>query len=212
MSRWIAGMLLCALASALLAGCVNTRTNNVTGEVIENRPDLVTESDEPPQRRRARLRLELASSYFEADKTNVALDEIKQSLVADPDYAEAYSLRGLIYMRMGDNALAEESFRRAIALNPRDGNAMHNQAWLMCQQKRYAEADQLFTRAAAQPGYTNAARTLMTQGVCQVRAGKPADAERTLGHSYELDPGNPITGFTLANLLFQRGDLSRARF
>ena len=211
--RLAAWVLPCVLAAGLLQGCVNTRTNSVTGEpVAETRPELVTDSDESPQRRRARLRLELASSYFEADKTNIALDEIKQSLAADPDFGDAYNLRGLIYMRLGDNDLAEQSFRRAVQLNPRDGNAMHNQAWLLCQQKRYDEADKVFAQTIALPAYTNSARTLMAQGICQVRAGRPADAERTLVHAYELDPGNPITGFTLATLLRQRGDLDRARF
>jgi type IV pilus assembly protein PilF len=31
-------------------------------------------------------------------------------------------------------------------------------------------------------------------------------------HSYELDAGNAVTGFQLANLLFQRGELVRAQF
>ena len=30
--------------------------------------------------------------------------------------------------------------------------------------------------------------------------------------AYELDPGNPITGYNLSQLLFLRGDLERARF
>ena len=39
-----------------------------------------------------------------------------------------------------------------------------------------------------------------------------ADAERTLLESYALEPANPITGFTLANLLRQRGEWQRAQF
>jgi len=37
-------------------------------------------------------------------------------------------------------------------------------------------------------------------------------AERTLAKAYELDAGNPIIGYNLANLLFARGDMSRAQF
>jgi type IV pilus assembly protein PilF len=64
----------------------------------------------------------------------------------------------------------------------------------------------------ADPLYIGRAKTLMAQGVCQARAGKKADAERTLARAYELDAGNPVTGYTLANLLFQRGDYTRAQF
>ena len=49
-----------------------------------------------------RLRIELAVGYFEQGQTTVALDEIKQALATDPTFADAYNLRGLIYMRLDD--------------------------------------------------------------------------------------------------------------
>jgi type IV pilus assembly protein PilF len=52
----------------------------------------------------------------------------------------------------------------------------------------------------------------MAQGLCQARAGKSEVAERTLAKAYELDAGNPIVGYNLANLLFARGDMPRAQF
>ena len=70
-----------------------------------------------------------------------------------PTYGEAYNLRGLIYASLGDDALAEESFRRALQLNPRDADTMHNYGWYLCQQKRFAEADALFDQALAVPQY-----------------------------------------------------------
>lgn len=196
-------------AAVLLAGCANHQ--GIPGG-SGNPNDLVTDSDEPDQRRRARLRLELATGYFEQGQTKVALDEIKQSLVTDPTFGDAYNLRGLVYMRLNDIPLAEDSFRRALALNPRDANVAHNYGWLLCQQARYSESFKLFAQAAANPTYTGKAKTLMAQGVCQVSAGQPAEAEQSLMHSYELDAGNPVTGYNLANLLYTRGDLTRAQF
>jgi type IV pilus assembly protein PilF len=64
----------------------------------------------------------------------------------------------------------------------------------------------------ANPVYIGRAKTLMAQGLCQARAGRDADAERSLARSYELDAGNPVTGYNLANLLFRRGDFVRAQF
>jgi type IV pilus assembly protein PilF len=64
----------------------------------------------------------------------------------------------------------------------------------------------------ANPAYAGRAKTLMAQGLCQARAGRNADAERSLARSYELDAGNPVTGYNLANLLYQRGDYVRAQF
>ena len=177
-----------------------------------NTAQPLTESDEPEAQKRARIRLELATGYFEQGQTSVALDEIKQSLAADPTYAEAYNLRGLVYMRLDDAALAEDSFRRSIALVPRDPNTLHNYGWLLCQQRRFGDATAQFNAALAVPSYRDNAKTLMAQGVCQVQAGERAEAERTLLQAYELDAGNPVVGYNLAMLLTQREDFTRAQF
>jgi type IV pilus assembly protein PilF len=172
----------------------------------------VTESDEPEARKRARIRLELASNYFENGQTTVALDEIKQALVADPSYAPAFVLRGLVYMRMNEAGLAEDSFRRALQLNPRDADALHNYGWFACQQGRHAEAIGFFQRALASPLYGGQAKTLMAKGICQTRMGQLAEAEGSFSRSYELDAANPITGYNLASLLYRRGEFTRAQF
>jgi len=193
-----------------LYGCAGKPTTPQSSKT--DGKDLVTESDEPEVRRRARLRLELASGYLEQGKTKIALDEIKQSLGADPTYAPAYNLRGLIYMQLSENALAEDSFQQAIKLAPRDGDTWHNLGWLYCQQNRYNESANAFNTALQTPQYSAAARTWMVQGICQVRAGKPGDAERSFTRSFELDASNPITIFNLSKLLAQHGDYKRAQF
>jgi type IV pilus assembly protein PilF len=196
-------------AAVLLAGCAN-QPGSLGSPGMQS--DIVTESDEPDQRRRARLRLELATGYFEQGQTKVALDEIKQSIAIDPAYANAFNLRGLVYLRLNDIPLAENSFQRALTLNPNDADTAHNYGWLLCQQARYAESFKLFSQAAVNPTYTGKAKTLMAQGVCQVRANQLADAEKSLMRSYELDAGNPVTAYSLANLLYERGELTRAQF
>jgi type IV pilus assembly protein PilF len=214
-ARLQASWRLLALAAVLLAGClqlVSCASPTDGSGVGSAKPDLVTASDEPENRRRARIRLALAVGYFEQGQTTIALDELKQSLAADPDFADAYNLRGLVYMRLNDYGVAESSFRRALALKPGDANTQHNLGWLMCQQDRIDEAVQYFGRALAVPGYGDRPKTLMTQGLCQMRANRKAQAEASLMQSFELDAGNPITEYNLALLLMQRGDLARAQF
>lgn len=200
----------CCLAGAVmlaLGGCA-TPNSDATGANV----DILTASDEPEARKRARIRMELAVGYFEQGQTNVALDELKQVIANDPNFPDAYNLRGLIYMRLNDMKQAEESFRRAVSLNARDSNAQHNYGWLLCQQGRYDEATRAYDAAMTNPLYADRAKTLMAQGLCHARAGRKAEAEKSLARSYELDAGNPITGYNLANLLFDRGEFQRAQF
>ncbi len=202
---WLAGAALAGALTMLLAGCATPTQGAGSGE-------MATPSDDTEQRRRARIRLELASGYYEEGKTEVALDEVKQVLAVDPTFPDAYNLRGLIYMRLGDNRQAEENFLRALALNPRDADTAHNYGWLHCTQGRYPESERFFRQALASPIYNGRPRTWMAMGVCQARAGQVAAAEDSLARSYELDAGNPITGYNLARILYQKGEYGRAQF
>jgi len=168
--------------------------------------DLRTASDLSDADRLAQVRLELASAYFARGQTLVALDEVKQALAARPDLAPAHELRGLVYAQLGEAALADESFRRALQLAPRSADAMHNYAWFLCQQRRDPEAQAWFARALAQPGYRDGARTLLAQGVCQARTGRLDQARATLLRAAELDPGNLATAYPLAEVMFLLGD------
>lgn len=180
--------------------------------------ELVREAPPPPPpvapdpERGAQVRFELAAAYFSRGQTDIALNEIKQVIAQKPDMGDAWNLRGLILSSIGEDAPAEESFRRAIQLNPRDADSMHNLAWHQCERKRYDLADAEFERALAVPGYRGAARTLMTRGVCQARAGTLLVAERYLNAAYEMEPGNPQIASNLAEVLYRRGDFERARF
>jgi len=201
----------CLVAAAgALSGCAGGAAGGA-GQGAQG-VEPITESDEPEARKRARIRLELASGYFEAGQTTVALDEIKQSLAADPSFGAAFVLRGLVYMRLNDLPLAEDSFRRALQINARDADALHNYGWLVCNQKRYREAIQMFDGALSNPTYGGRAKTLMLKATCQLRMGDPVEAEATFARAYELDPANPYVGYNLANLEYQRGDLTRAQF
>ncbi len=198
--------LLCALL-ALVNGCASH-----TSTADASSGEIMTASDEPELRQRARKRLELAVAYFEQGQTTVALDELKQSLVVDPNYAQAYSLRGLIYMRLNDFHIAEESFNRALTIAPNDASVKHNLAWLRCQQARYPESMALFLQVLDNPLYGERAKTLRALGLCQASAGMAGEAEASLLKSYEFDAGNPVTGYNLALLLFKRSQLDRAQF
>ena len=207
--KLVAMAALCVVNLVALLGCATGPGGAAPSGKTQ---DLITESDEPENRRRARLRLELATGYLENGQANVALDEIKQALAADPTFADGFNLRGLTYMRLNDIPLAEDSFKRALALNPRDADVAHNYAWLLCQQGRFPESFRFFGQALANPVYRGSAKTLMAQGVCQIQAGQKQEAEASLTQSYQLDAGNPLTGYNLANLLYLRGDLVKSQF
>lgn len=229
MGRLMGGLLVASLLAACVSapeGAGGAATSPEPPAVVSNivsstgatsgsaggRADLVTASDETDQAKRARIRLELASAYFGQGQAVTALDEVKRALLVDPENVGAYNLRGLIYASLGEVALADESFRRALSIAPADADSLHNYGWFLCRQRRFTEARSRFTAALAVPQYREPSKTLLAQGVCEAAAGDLPAAERLLLRSYELDAGNPATAFNLAEVLLRRGDTDRARF
>jgi type IV pilus assembly protein PilF len=196
----VAALVLAVLA-ALASGCA---TSPAADEVR-------TASDMTDDDRRARLRLELAAGYYGRGQLETALDEVKQAIAARPDNADAHALRGLIYAGLDRPQLADESFRRALQIDPNDADVHHNYGWYLCQQQRWEESFAQFDAAIAQPRYADRARSLLAKGVCLARSGRAAAAEAALTRSYELDPGNPGTAFNLAEVLYGLGEYERAR-
>jgi type IV pilus assembly protein PilF len=203
--RWISLALL-----FWVSGCA---PGGLSGAVSGSEPrvDLLTESDETVGRRRARIRIELASAYFQQGQSLVALDEIKQALTIDPTYIDAYNLRGLVYWRLNNLPLATDSFQRALVLSPKDPDVAHNYGWLLCRQSRFEESARYFAMALDDPGYGLAAKTWAVQGLCQLQAGRPQEAEASLLRSLQLDPDGPLAAYQLARLLFDRGDFLSAQ-
>lgn len=194
------------ISAWLVAGCVSNPSTASAGQ------DLETASDETEVRRRARIRLELAVGYYQQDRVTVALDEIKQAIAIDPSLSDAYNLRGLIYMKLNEPNLAQDSFRRALSLTPNDGSLLHNYAWFHCTRKQFAQAYPYFEQALASKNYTDVSKTYMSLAMCQQADGKAADAEKNFHRSYELDATNPVSGYNLALILYQRGEFTKARF
>lgn len=199
----------CLLPLVLLAMCAACVQTDTAG-----RPQAVpkTEIDSSELERRSAMRLELAAGYLARGQYKIALDEVKQALNLRPDSREALNLRALVLAAMGETAGAEESFRRALQLYPRDADTLHNQAWFYCQQGRLPLAQQTFDEALAQPGYRAPGRSWLAKGVCEANGGQLREAEASLQRAFEAEPGNPAIGFNLASVLLRNGQADKALF
>ena len=199
--------LLLSIAAGMLGGCAGGSTPSASAP-----QENYTDSDEPENRKRATNRLRLAVLYFQDAKYNIALDEVKQAILADPGWFEGYNMRGLIYMRTNDFAGAEASFQKALSINPGSPDIRHNYGVLQCKLGRHADGMRLFSQALGTPGYTRRANTLVEQGMCQLAAGQGKEADQSFARAYEIEPANVAAGYHLALSAFQRGDLVRAQF
>lgn len=206
-----------ALASMLwLAGCA---TDGAPGSdagtsagISVDRPALPGSPEESEERRRARIRLELAASYYQQGNYRVALDELRQAIEIDPNYAPVYGVLGLVYADLGDRDRAEDAFQHGLRITPNDAELNNSYGWFLCQTGREQASLERFARALDDPLYRTPAKPLHNAGICALRIGDEETAERNLQRSFQVDPSNAVAMYHLAELYLKRGDAGRARF
>ena len=196
---------------AALAGCATDGSSPArpAGESASVIPQAGQESE---QRRRARIRLELAANYYQQGNYNVALDELRQALQVDPTFATAYGVLGLVYRDLGDLDRAEDSFQRGLQLAPGDPDLNNNYGWFLCQTSRERQSISYFQRALKDPLYATPAKPLHNAGICSMRIGDEAAAEGFFQRAFQVDPNNAVAMFNLGELYLKRRDFQRARF
>ena len=143
--------------------------------------DTLTHAEPDSTRQRAMRRLSLASAYYEQNQNDVAQQEVRAALQIDPNYADAYSLLGLIHQRANAPVLAQQSFEHALRLASDPtvrfaelGAIQHNYGWFLCEQNRFVQAQSQFTQALSQPGYVNVDKTNTAVALCKQRAAQAA--------------------------------------
>jgi len=141
----------------------------------------------------------------------IALDELKQALNADPDYAPAYGVRGLVNMALREDKDAEADFRKSLSLDDTDSETHNNYGWFLCQRGRESESIPQFMAAIKNPLYATPGRAYLNAGLCSQKAGNNKAAEDFLKQALNVQPGLTQAMYALAGLSFAGGDYPAAR-
>lgn len=177
-----------------LAGCVAQPASNSSPEA---RPAGGTDF-------RAQVHTDLAANYFLRAQHAVALQELAQALKADPGYAPAYNMLGLVYAELREDQRAEENFRRAIERSPQFSEAHNNFGQFLCQRKRMQEARQHFETALANPLYSSPEKALSNAGACSLEQGDLATAEMYYTRAVRRAPNHASAHLGLAEAQFRQ--------
>jgi type IV pilus assembly protein PilF len=196
MRSWIAATL-----GLLLAACAQTPDDSLGREARSG-------AGENP---RARIHTELATQYFLRGQYAVALEGLEEALKADADYAPAHNMLGLVYGDLREDAKAEASFKRAIALQRNYSEAHNNYGWFLCQRGRYDASLEQFDLALTNPLYASPERALTNAGLCSLRKGDLRAAEDYLQRALRRVPNQPMALLALADLHARQGRLVSAR-
>jgi type IV pilus assembly protein PilF len=188
-----------------LAGCVTTNTaSNSIGKPLPQASKATQAKDA------ARIHTELARHYLDLGDLQSALAKLNLALKFDPSYAPAHTLIGYLYEKINRPADAEINYRKAVELEPNNGDWNNNLGQFLCSIKKYAEGETYFRKAINDPFYATPDMALTNAGLCQLLAGETAKAEADFRDALVKNPKSAEALFQLANTLYKNKDAFRA--
>lgn len=162
--------------------------------------------------KRASIRMQLAIGYYQQGQYKVALDEIKQVISISPELVDAYSVRALIFMDMGERQLAEDNFLYALKLAPDNLDVENNYGWFLCSNKREKQGLAYLDKVLQNQNYRATSKAFNAAGMCSLKMKDSSSAEKYFTQGFKADPSNPDLNTNLARTLFERGEYAKARF
>jgi type IV pilus assembly protein PilF len=191
-----------SLAACLLAACAGQPPAG--GGSPETRPAT-------DENTRARVHTELGAGYYARGQYAIALQALKKAHDADPGYAPAYNILGLVHGELREDRQAEDSFRRAIELSPNYSEAHNNYGLFLCQRGRTEESLGHFETALANPLYATPDKALANAGVCILEKGDLPRAEVYFKRALKLAPSQSTALLGMAETNFRQGRWLAAR-
>lgn len=196
-------------AIALLSGCQTSIELDRSAAGDRNATSMP--AMDADLRNRARIRTELAAGYYQQRNYQTALDEVRQAIALDGDYAPAHGVLALIRMDLGESAAADESFKRALKIAPRDAELNNNYGWFLCQNGKEQQAFAYFKTALTDPLYRTPALALANAGLCAMRVQDESSADAYFRRALQSDPNQPLALFHLSRLHLRRGEVDASR-
>ncbi|WP_300453419.1 type IV pilus biogenesis/stability protein PilW [Accumulibacter sp.] len=204
-------IVLAAAGLLLLGACSSAGILPVAKpQVVEEETDSRRPTAPRDARTRAKLHTELGALYLQSGNLAVALQELLIAIDIDPNYAKAYSTRGLAHFGIREMSLADRDFQRALSLDGADPEISNNYGWFLCQIGREKEGIGYLQRALKNPLYETPERAYLNAGACYAKLGDLESAETFVQQSLRLTPGNPQAQLQLAGINYRRGDLQLA--
>ena len=179
------------------SGC-NPVTEETTG--ISTGTNKVAESN-----------LQVGIAYLQRGEYEKSLEKLTRALDADPSYTPTLNALGLLHQQLGNNDKAEEYFKKALSLRSNDAYTMNNYGQFLCMNSKYAEAQDMFVKAAKNPLYETPEIAMANAGSCAMSYNDVEEAEQYFRKALEKNPNIPIALIQMAEISHDKGDYLAAR-
>ena len=124
--------------------------------------------------KRAQKEFEKGAEAFKRSDLDQARQQFDKAIAAYPNYASAYNLLGMTYMRQGAAQAAQQAFEKAIELNDRFAMAYTNLAKLYFSQRNLERSESLLRKSIASDPRNAEALAILAQ--VELMTGKYEEA------------------------------------
>lgn len=154
--------------------------------------------------------IRMADSYFRNGRASEAIDMLEEATKRFPQNAQLVNYHGQLCLLAGRLPQAEESFRKALAIDPYLTDAHNNLGAVLDKTGKKTEAEEEFRKALADPTYASPQNVHLNLGLLYASQERNEDAVREMRKAVEIDPKFYRGQFELASLLDKLGQLDEA--
>jgi len=186
------------MSQFVLVGCVTVNENG--DPVVKTDPVAMAES-----------RIALGLGYLEGGNMMRAHDNLQQALTHAPQYYRAQLSMAHYYEAVGENAKAEQMYKRTLRQHQKNGNVLNNYGTFLCKRGDFEKADQMFNRAIEQPYYYLIPASYENAAFCALKSKDKDKAKYYFARAIDHDPHRPKSILQLAKLEIDSGNYTEAR-
>ncbi|MDE2271361.1 MAG: type IV pilus biogenesis/stability protein PilW [Xanthomonadaceae bacterium] len=175
---------------------------------LKQEPHDTTQEDKQSA---AQTHTQLAAVYMGQGHLKEAETALDRALGFDDKYIPAHTLLAILDWRIDRLPAADAEFRKAIALDPSNGDSNNNYGKFLCEQGKRQEAMKYYRRALADPFYKTPEVANTNAGTCLMKSRDYVAAEPYLHKALEIQPGYGPALLAMARMDLARGKAFDAR-
>ena len=159
----------------------------------------------------ARIQNQLAIEYMNAQDYRAAIEAIEKSLAIEGRDVNTWLTRAEIYHYLKMTDKAEESYQRALSIQPNSAEVNNNYGWYKCNTLgKIADSLAHFDIALSDPTYPTPFIAYYNKGICTARLGQYAQGEALLKQALAANPQFAAANKELARLKMNEGQAALA--
>ncbi|MDC1436808.1 type IV pilus biogenesis/stability protein PilW [Gammaproteobacteria bacterium] len=190
----LAGLII-ILLSVMLSSCVSETTGGFSQADPQETLDVY---------------LQLALGYVEQQDFAQARRHLNNATAIDPNNSDVYGIWGLVYTLEGDLGLADESFLRALRLDPENSQVRNNYAAFLFSNNRYQEAYDQLEQVVENTEYTGRSQAFENMGLAALQLNQLDDANFAFNRALQLNSNRIRSTLELADIGLQQENIQQA--